>query len=241
MTCVNGRNRTVAKGTPVSVGVYGVDGKMVEERELRANSYGSVAGDFVLGKGGRNGRYSLRVKDDKGRLLGRSDFVVEDYVLDSYVIDFDDPGRFYMRGDTMKVSGKVVSLAGAGCSGLEVVADISGLLEYMDNVPVSLGYDGSFEVKIPTGGNENGSVWCTVNLKVKTPSGEVLEKSRCVGAETSLRPVLDLVSEADAMCEFETEGAVHLGVAADDNVQVTVRVGQGAPGLDVRYKLMPST
>lgn len=238
MTCVNGRKRTVAKGTPVSVGVYGVDGKMVEERELRANSYGSVAGDFVLGKGGRNGRYSLRVKDDKGRLLGRSDFVVEDYVLDSYVIDFDDPGRFYMRGDTMKVSGKVVSLAGAGCSGLEVVADISGPLEYMDNVPVSLGYDGSFEVKIPTGGNENGSVWCTVNLKVKTPSGEVLEKSRYVGAETSLRPVLDLVSEADAMCEFETEGAVHLGVAADDNVQVTVRVGQGAPGLDVRYKLM---
>ena len=102
----------VCKGKRVEVLLRDAEDKILEKQTLTTGAFGSVSGSFVLPQGLRNGHFSLEVKD-----LARDYFRVDEFVLPTFELLLDGRDSLYLAGDSVPVSGKVVSYSGHNLTG----------------------------------------------------------------------------------------------------------------------------
>ena len=107
----------VVKDKEIKVALYDVNYQMVDSLQLTSNTYGSIAGSFVLPLGKLNGQFSLRVINGNGSMY----FSVEEYKRPKFEVKLDKPKGKYKVNDSVTVSGKATTYAGVPVNNATVV------------------------------------------------------------------------------------------------------------------------
>jgi len=111
------RGEEVMENKPVKVILYEMmNNKVLEEKRLVTNAFGSAAGSFTLPHNLLNGEYALRTEGN-GAFLS---FTVSEYKLPSFRIDLSGEEKSYQFGDKVMVNGVAETFSGLKLTGREV-------------------------------------------------------------------------------------------------------------------------
>ncbi len=228
---------TLGAGEEVEVRLVNAEGKEVASTKLATNEFGSVAGEFKIPEGERNGRFTLSVRQGSRNLESRS-LVVDEFVLPTFDLSFESVDSLYFMGDEVEVKGKVTSYSGHPLDAAEVSYMVDSWGTIIHEGEVELGSDGSFSVKFPS---VEDRYRYRVTVKVKDATGETDEYSKNVF-------VLDRF-DVEAVLENASEGSVTLSgdrygscqILSEKKAKVTFKAenneGQLVP-LPIKYELI---
>ena len=180
-----GNLRVFKAGEKVKAELVNPDGKAVCETELATNEYGSVASSFDLPADGKNGSYRIRVTSDD--IDVSKSITVDEFILPTYDLRFDDIDRLYFRGDTVEVKGKVFSFSGHSLSSASVSYTVDKYDKRYFSGALALDDDGTFIIRFPidkiTGTSKGLYAYLneySVTVKVTDATGETRDFSRRV-------------------------------------------------------------
>ena len=198
----------VGQGCPVSVSLKDAEGKEAASADLVTNEYGSVAGDFLLPAGRRNGRYRLEVSftapgDSRPTMRTRT-VVVDEFVLPDYVISFEPSDSLFLSGDTVAVRGSVVSFTGHKVAAASATYEVWEYSRTILSGTLALGDDGSFEIRFPSASEGSGRPY-SVTVRVADATGETIENSRSVFVQGTLYPSVEILNESGAQARVSAQ------------------------------------
>ncbi len=170
----DGSLNTVGKDYETVVKLFGPEYKVVSEIKLKTNEFGSISGGFALDGKGRNGNYRISVYEGE-KSLASSIFKVDEFILPSYDLTFNKPEKLYLPGDEVRVTGRVRSFSGHGFDGLTAQAEIKVNYRKVDEKPVVIAPDGSFELAFTAGGKDDSYVSYGAVVRLTDRTGETLE------------------------------------------------------------------
>lgn len=107
----NGFEHQVCAGREVKAVLRDANNKVVEEKMLTADDYGTVSTEFLLPAAGLTGRYSVSVGSQ------RQSIRVEEYKRPTFQVELRQPDQDYQAGDTLSVSGMATTYAGVPVQG----------------------------------------------------------------------------------------------------------------------------
>ncbi len=189
-----GKMETVPEGEPVNVRLADAENSDVESIELKTNEYGSVAGEFVIPSGRRNGEWRVIVSAG-GHAVNAKWFTVDEFKLPEFSASFVQDGVKYFPGDTVPVRGRVFSYAGNSLSDAKLEYSISDWNGVVAKGTPELDEDGNFTVQVATEAGRNS--YFTLTLTVTDGAGQTLEFSKWlrVGTQFGIKAELDGAAE----------------------------------------------
>ena len=113
------RGLQVVKGRKVEVCLNDSEGDEVETLNLTTNDWGSVSGQFVIPTDRRGGYWALEIDE-----IEFESFIVDEFVLPTFDLEFDLLDKPYLVGDEVPVSGKLVSYSGHSLAGALVHVEV---------------------------------------------------------------------------------------------------------------------
>ena len=135
----------VVKGKAVKVILKDSEGKELGSKELKTNDWGSVSGEFALPKDLRNGMFTLEVEG-----LASDIFRVDEFVLPTFTLKWDDIEKLYLTGDEIPVSGRLESYSGHNLDGVTLKARVECMGRVVLEQVVPVQADNSFGFTFPT-------------------------------------------------------------------------------------------
>ena len=133
--------------TDVTIKLKNSQQNLLKQCDLKLNEFGSAAGEFVLDDIKRNGSHSIFVYSGKGTLItGSASFTVDEFLLPSFDVSFEEQDAPVLPGDTIVVRGRVESYSGHSLSAADVRAKIMYENRLIKEETVRLEPDGSFAV-----------------------------------------------------------------------------------------------
>ncbi|MDD7623435.1 MAG: MG2 domain-containing protein [Bacteroidales bacterium] len=234
----------VGQGCPVSVSLKDAEGKEAASADLVTNEYGSVAGDFLLPAGRRNGRYRLEVSftapgDSRPTMRSRT-VVVDEFVLPDYVISFEPSDGLFLSGDTVAVRGSVVSFTGHKVAAASATYEVREYSRTILSGTLALGDDGSFEIRFPSASEGSGRPY-SVTVRVADATGETIENSRSVFVQGTLYPSVEILNESGAQARVSAQdwSDVRTVSGPEALVRFSITNPEGKPvALPVSYTLI---
>ena len=234
----------VGQGCPVSVSLKDAEGKEAASADLTTNEYGSVAGDFLLPAGRRNGRYRLEVSftapgDSRPTMRTRT-VVVDEFVLPDYVISFEPSDSLFLSGDTVAVRGSVVSFTGHKVAAASATYEVWEYSRTILSGTLALGDDGSFEIRFPSASEGSGRPY-SVTVRVADATGETIENSRSVFVQGTLNPSVEILNESGAQARVSAQdwSDVRTVSGPEALVRFSITNPEGKPvALPVSYTLI---
>lgn len=234
----------VGQGCPVSVSLKDAEGKEAASADLTTNEYGSVAGDFLLPAGRRNGRYRLEVSftapgDSRPTMRSRT-VVVDEFVLPDYVISFEPSDSLFLVGDTVAVRGSVVSFTGHKVAAASATYEVWEYSRTILSGTLALGDDGSFEIRFPSASEGSGRPY-SVTVRVADATGETIENSRSVFVQGTLYPSVEILNESGAQARVSAQdwSDVRTVSGPEALVRFSITNPEGKPvALPVSYTLV---
>lgn len=100
------RMEKVLTDTLLTISLFDTNENMVSTQQLKTNTFGSVAGSFVLPASGLNGSYSLRCGDFQ------QNFKVEEYKRPTFEVELKTDSKELHFGKPIQFRGKVTAFAG---------------------------------------------------------------------------------------------------------------------------------
>ncbi len=234
----------VGQGCPVSVSLKDAEGKEAASADLVTNEYGSVAGDFLLPAGRRNGRYRLEVSftapgDSRPTMRTRT-VVVDEFVLPDYVISFEPSDSLFLSGDTVAVRGSVVSFTGHKVAAASATYEVWEYSRTILSGTLALGDDGSFEIRFPSASEGSGRPY-SVTVRVADATGKTIENSRSVFVQGTLYPSVEILNESGAQARVSSQdwSDVRTVSGPEALVRFSITNPEGKPvALPVSYTLV---
>ncbi|MGN1232985.1 MAG: MG2 domain-containing protein [Candidatus Cryptobacteroides sp.] len=165
----------VPKGKSVEVSMFDSENNLLAKKTLTTNEFGSVAGSFDIPSDVRNGMFSIEAESGKGSAYGT--FRVDEFVLPSFDLEFDETGRIYLPGDNLVFSGKLTSYSGHNLSGASISYSIDSWGSVKEEGRMEVGTDGSFRKEFRTSVEDRWRSY-TLTLIVNDNTGETHEWSR---------------------------------------------------------------
>lgn len=108
----------VVTGRQIKMQLYDANRKVVEEKTVKTDEYGTAAADFTLPAGGHlNGKFSVSAE---GCGSQSAYFSVEEYKRPTYEVEFDEVKQEYHNGDTVQITGRAKTYAGVPVQGATV-------------------------------------------------------------------------------------------------------------------------
>lgn len=107
-------NNKVVAEKPVKAVLRDANYKIVEERELVTDDYGTCSADFTLPVGVLNGMFHVQVNGES------TSFRVEEYKRPTFRVEFPEINEKYQNGDTLMVKAQAVTYAGVPVQGAAV-------------------------------------------------------------------------------------------------------------------------
>ena len=186
------------------------EGNELGRLKLKTNEFGSASGSFTLPVGARNGYFELRIVSGKVT-LAQDSFRVDEFVLPTFTLSFDPNDKLYLKGDEVKVTGKVKSYSGHALSG----ADLAVKVERWGNVVLEQHVrpeaDGTFAIAFPA---ENTGYY-DVEVTVTDATGEMQEFRTGIYVSDYINVSLSMENAAEGefatMEEKEADGPVRIG------------------------------
>ena len=165
--------------------------------KLKTNEFGSVSGSFTLPKGLRNGYFGLSIKSGKSTLASDS-FRVDEFVLPTFTLSFDHNDQLYLKGDEVKITGKVKSYSGHALSGANLAVEVTRWGNVILEQDVQPEQDGTFTIAFPA--EETG--YYDVEVTVTDATGEMQEFGTGVYVSDYINVSLSMENAAEG--EFAT-------------------------------------
>lgn len=108
----------VVAGRQIKMQLYDANHKVVEEKTVKTDEYGTAAADFTLPASGHmNGKFSVSAEGCGSR---SAYFSVEEYKRPTYEVEFDEVRQEYHNGDTVQITGRAKTYAGVPVQGATV-------------------------------------------------------------------------------------------------------------------------
>ena len=137
--------KTLPAGKNVQIWIFNAERKKLAYFELKTNAFGSVAWEWAIPEGERNGLWNIDVVYD-GSPLARSSFRVDDFVLPTFDVTFDPEEKPFVPDSLFDVSGKVVSYSGHPVDGIVLNGVLTRSGKDFWSGPVSIDKDGAFRL-----------------------------------------------------------------------------------------------
>ncbi len=220
------------------------EGNEIDSIKLAINEFGSVAGEFGIPRGLRNGMFSISLTS--GTAHGSENFRVDEFVLPTFEISFDESDRLWLSGDTVRVTGRISAYSGHSLAGASVRYKVTSWgREVIAEGGLAAGPDGSFAVEFPSEPEHYGYSTYNVEVSVTDATGETLSASDYVRVGNFISIDADLVNSAGG--QYETLSRDVAGswygrnrILRDDVAAVTLSVrnddGKNVP-IDLKYEL----
>jgi hypothetical protein len=153
-----GLNTCALSNQPLKLMLRDANNKVVEEKQLTTDDYGTASADFVLPTGKLNGSFTIRsnVGSSSTRIQ------VDEYKRPTFQLEFPEVKQSYRHGDTVEVKGLACSFAGVPVQGAKVKYRVDRSESWWwyrdthtgDNARLAEGEtvtaaDGSFTVRVP--------------------------------------------------------------------------------------------
>lgn len=190
----------------------------VEKLKLETNEFGSVAGEFVLPEGLRNGFFSIQLSS--GNHEGSANFRVDEFVLPTFSISFDPVKELYLPGDMVKMTGKIESYSGHSIVGADVTYKVHTFGKTVKEGTLVPDADGKFEIEFQSDKDDDWEYY-NIDLKVVDGTGETQEAHSGIGISKSISVSASVKNTVDASCDLKVGSA---SVVADGNVRVELKL-----------------
>lgn len=187
-------------GEKYKVVLVNAEGRDVESVDLTTNEFGSMSGWFVLPKGERNGDFTIRVITDSETAVSKS-IRVDEFVLPTFDVAFDDIDKQYFPGDEVVVTGKVTSYSGHPVASGKAVYEVGTYGSNVASGPLEMGSDGTFRIGFKAV-DEDYRVLYRVSVRITDDTGETHEYNRPVYVSGSMDVNAELVNAADGNLEL---------------------------------------
>lgn len=187
-------------GAKYKVVLVNAEGRDVESVDLITNDFGSMSGWFVLPKGERNGDFTIRVVTDSETAVSRS-IRVDEFVLPTFDVAFDDIDKQYFPGDEVVVTGKVTSYSGHPVASGKAVYEVGTYGSNVASGPLEMGSDGTFRIGFKAV-DEDYRVLYRVSVRITDDTGETHEYNRPVYVSGSMNVNAELVNAAEGNLEL---------------------------------------
>lgn len=211
----DGKLSVADKGGMVTVKLCDSQGNELKTSDCSLSDFGSVAGEFPLDDIRRNGIHYILVYSADKR-LGTASFTVDDFVLPTFDVSFEEVREPFLPGDTIVVKGCLASYSGHSLVSAAVEAKVMLGDRLIKQEMVDVARDGSFVVSfVDTEKDEYSYSPYETEIKVTDLTGETLSFHSC--QYVMRKPRLG-VSIADP-----AEGSFRL---ADDNAWSGVILGE---------------
>ena len=179
------------KGVTVTAKLFDPERNLLASKELTTNDFGSVEGSFPLNTGSsRGGMYAIRLERD-GNTIGSCDIRVDEFVLPTFSVTWDEDDRLYLPGDEITVRGKVTAYSGHTLGQAGARYEVSTYSSEIVSGDLELKQDGSFEIRFPSR-NESYSRTYRINVTIVDATGETLEFSTTLFVNCSIPLSLEL-------------------------------------------------
>lgn len=199
-------------------------GNSVKTLSLKTNEYGSAAGSFLLERGERNGIYRISIEQYGGSLCSTS-LRVDDFVLPTFSLSFENNDQLYLPGDRIEMKGRILAYSGHTLGSAKVTYIINSYGETVDEGEIKLADDGTFSVCFdsdPTSGYR----YYDLTVKVTDGTGETLEWSRGIAVREYIPFNLSLTNGVEARC------ADFSNVINSDEMHLLFKVTEDGSNLD---------
>lgn len=133
------------RGQRLTAKLIDASGNEVNESEHVLNDFGSFAGEFLLEDIKRNGTYFIQIYSGIRR-LGLTSFTVDDFMLPTFDVSFEDAREPFLPGDTIVVKGCLASYSGHPLASATVEAKVMLGDRLIKQEMVAVARDGSFVV-----------------------------------------------------------------------------------------------
>lgn len=187
-------------GAKYKVVLVNAEGRDVESVDLITNDFGSMSGWFVLPKGERNGDFTIRVITDSETAVSKS-IRVDEFVLPTFDVAFDDIDKQYFPGDEVVVTGKVTSYSGHPVASGKAVYEVGTYGSNVASGPLEIGSDGTFRIGFKAV-DEDYRVLYRVSVRITDDTGETHEYNRPVYVSGSMNVNAELVNAAEGNLEL---------------------------------------
>lgn len=187
-------------GAKYKVVLVNAEGRDVESVDLITNDFGSMSGWFVLPKGERNGDFTIRVITDSETAVSKS-IRVDEFVLPTFDVAFDDIDKQYFPGDEVVVTGKVTSYSGHPVASGKAVYEVGTYGSNVASGPLEMGSDGTFRIGFMAV-DEDYRILYRVSVRITDDTGETHEYTRPVYVSGSMNVNAELVNAAEGNLEL---------------------------------------
>ena len=214
------------EGSEAVAKLHDPQGKVLNECKLRLNAYGSADGFFLLDGPARNGIFRIVVHVGKDR-IGSSSFRVDEFVLPTFDLVFDESVRICLPGDTIRVSGHVKAYSGHGLASVRLDARIMKDRTLISEKAVPLAPDGRFELEFPADcGRDAFYAGYEIKFRLVDATGETLEFSRYEQVSKHMNLSLRLQNAAEAYVVWPEGEDVHdaTAVLAEDTAELMIEL-----------------
>ncbi len=203
----DGTMEVLAAGCEVKVELIDPERNTVDRTILSTNEFGSVSGSFAIDGKGRNGMYRISVFDGESGVnaIASSSLRVDEFILPTYDLTFDETDELRFPGDTVKVTGKVRNFSGHGFGGLKASALIHLNNARLADVPLDIAPDGSFEVEFVAGDGDDRYVSYNVEVRLTDQTGETLEFSTSASLSAEMSLEAELLNQDDGSCWMDSD------------------------------------
>ena len=196
----NGEMSVFREGRRILIRLIDPQGKTISEKSLTTNHLGACAGDFTLTDVERNGIFTIVVFDHLQR-IGSGSIRVDEFVLPTFDLDFDESEQLYFPGDTVNVSGRIISYSGHNLSSVAASVQIFRDGRLVSENPLSVASDGTFEYSfVADCGKDARYAGYEIRVRITDTTGETMEFSRHESVSRSMMLNVTL--------ENSTEGTV---------------------------------
>ena len=178
-------------GLKVKVLLKDVQRDLIEEKTFTTGPNGSVAGEFLLPRRERLGRYCIEVRSND-KILGSKDILVDDFVLPTFDLVFDRDRELSYPLDSVEITGTLKAYSGHSLSGADITWKVEHNGEQWAGGKLIPNKD-RFALSFPTDSTEVGRWGSSFALTVKVidATGETMEFQKWIhvtGRQEPVRP-----------------------------------------------------
>ena len=181
--------KSAGAGLKVNIELLDPSGKTVESRQLTTNEFGSVAGDFTLKRRERNGFYQIRL-NHAGTCIASSSVRVDDFVLPTFDLIFDQKSSFERPVDEIKTGGRIYAYSGHSLNGADIRYTVRHNGNEWASGKLTLDSEGGFDVEFAPDSTNTAYDWYQLNVKVVDSTGETMEWNKSINIYPLHTPVV---------------------------------------------------
>ena len=229
------------QGKRITAKMYDNQGNELKLSGHVLNDFGSLAGEFVLDDVRRNGTYSIQIYSGEKR-LGSASFVVDDFVLPTFDLYFEESSEPFLPGDTVVVKGRVESYSGHSLASADVRAKVMFEGKVFKEEAVKLAPDGSFILTfVDEEIDEDSYSPYEIEVKISDLTGETLSFYSYQYVMRKPRLGVAITNPSDGAYQLAGDQEMQGSVVSEDVLKVSFAVSDNGggeyAGLPLTYRL----